>query len=84
MGKKQSKQIYLANNYMKKGKLFFISLNSLLKLFQIRSKQRIFGMKFEGRRGATDRFCSRLVDTKKLCARAAVVHTGVCFLADSS
>lgn len=30
MGKKQSKQISLANNYMQKGKLFFIFLNSLL------------------------------------------------------
>ena len=30
MGKKQNKQISLANNYMQKGKLFFISLNSIL------------------------------------------------------
>lgn len=58
----------------------FSSLNNS----KLEANKEYLAWNLKGRRGVTDTFCSHSVDTKKLCASAAVVHTGVCFSADSS
>ena len=62
---------------------YFPELSSL-NSSKLEANKEYLAWNLKGRRRATDKLCSHSVDTKKLCASAAVVHTGVCSSADSS